>query len=134
MLGEQIGEEKGKITGQRVLPNVNGAPAMETSFRATGKILGVAGTTTGTYSAHMRPDGTLYGEGQGIFMAEDGGAASWKGSGIGTLKAGGAVSYRGAIYYQSTQQKLARLNGCAAVYEYDVDAEGNTVGKSWEWR
>lgn len=134
MLGEQVGEEKGTITGQRVLPSVNGAPSMETSFRASGKLLGVPGTTTGTYVATLRPDGTLFGEGQGVLMTEDGGAATWRGSGIGILKPGGAVSYRGAIYYQTTHAKLARLNNCAALFEYDVDAAGQTVGKIWEWR
>lgn len=134
MLGEQIGEEKGKVTGQRVLRSASGAPSMETSFQSSGKILGVGATTTGTYTAEMRPDGTLYGEGQGIVMTEDGGAATWKGGGVGVLKAGGAVSYRGAIYYQTTHQKLARLNQCAVIFEYEVDGAGNTTGKIWEWR
>jgi hypothetical protein len=38
MLGEQFGELKGKITGQRVLDT--GGPAMETNVSATGNIMG----------------------------------------------------------------------------------------------
>jgi len=26
------------------------------------------------------------------------------------------------------------LNGCTGIHEYDVDAEGNTVARIWEWR
>ena len=36
MLGERIGEDVGKVTSQRVLPSINGAPRMETSFTASG--------------------------------------------------------------------------------------------------
>ena len=42
MLGEKIGEISGKITTQRVLPNLGGYPKMETSFQASGSILGTA--------------------------------------------------------------------------------------------
>ena len=40
MLGEKIGETSGKITMQRVLPNLGGGPKMETSFQASGSLLG----------------------------------------------------------------------------------------------
>jgi hypothetical protein len=44
------------------------------------------------------------------------------------------VSYRGSLFFSSQNEKLARLNNIAAVFEYDVDADGNTRTKSWEWR
>ena len=98
MLGEKIGEGTGKVTSRRVLPNPGGAPKMETSFEASGKLLGVDETETGTYWSAVRPDGTLYGEGQGILMGKGGEVATWVGSGSETIKKDGAVSYRGAIY------------------------------------
>ena len=61
MLGDKLGAESGKVTSQRVLPNPGGGPKMETSFQATGMVLGVSETDTGTYSAVVRADGTLYG-------------------------------------------------------------------------
>src|SRR6184192_1440705 len=70
MLGERISAESGKVTAQRVLPNPGGGPKMETSFQATGTILGVNEADTGTYWSVLRPDGTLYGEGQGILMGQ----------------------------------------------------------------
>ena len=79
MLGERIGEDIGKVTSQRVLPTVNGAARMETSFQAAGSIYGVGATDTGTYVATMRPDGTLYGEGQGVLMGKGGEAANGPG-------------------------------------------------------
>jgi hypothetical protein len=134
MLGEKVGEAKGKVTLQRVLPNPGGPPKMETTFQQSGTLLGVATTETGTYSAVLRPDGTLFGEGQGIVMSADGDAASWVGQGVGTLKKDGAVSFRGALYTQTASPKWARLNTYAEVYEFEVDAQGNTRGQVFEWK
>jgi hypothetical protein len=134
MLGERIGEETGKITSQRVLPTANGAARMETSFQAICSIYGVGATDTATYIATMRPDGTLYGEGQGVLMGKGGEAATWVGQGIGTLKKDGAISYRGACYYQSASPAWAKLNSIAGVFEYEVDAQGNTKGQLTEWK
>ena len=62
MLGEKIGEITGKVTMQRVLPNLGGDPKMETSFQATGSVLGTNIKDTGTYVTIFRPDGTQYGD------------------------------------------------------------------------
>jgi hypothetical protein len=134
MLGEKIGEATGKVTLERVLPSEGGAPRMETCFTETGTLFGVPFKDTGTYWSAMRPDGTLYGEGQGITMSPQGDSATWVGQGVGTLKKDGAVSYRGALYFRTTSQKWARLNSCAAVFEYEIDAQGNTRSQLFEWK
>ena len=134
MLGERIGEDTGKVTSQRVLPPANGAPAMEISFTSTGSLLGVSTTENGTYVSTLRPDGTLYGEGQGITMGRSGEAATWVGQGVGTRKPDGAVSYRGALYFQTAAPAWQRLNSIACVFEYEVDAQGNSKGQLWEWK
>ena len=126
MLGEKIGGTSGKVNSQRVLPNPGGGPKMETSFQATGSLLGTDITETGTYWSVVRTDGTLYGEGQGVVMGKDGKMATWVGQGVGTMKKGGTVSYRGAVYYQTSSQKWSRLNKVAAVFEYEVDGQGNS--------
>jgi hypothetical protein len=46
----------------------------------------------------------------------------------------GAVSYRASIYYQSSSPKWARLNAVAGVFEYEVDAQGNTRSQLYEWK
>lgn len=133
MQGDKIGETSGKVTIQRVLPNPGGVPKTETSFQASGKVLGVEETETGTYTSVLRPDGTLYGEGQGVIMGKEE-LATWVGQGVGIIKKDGAVSYRGAVYYQSSSPKWSRLNNVAAIYEFDVDAQGNTRAQLWEWK
>jgi hypothetical protein len=133
MLGELISESRGKRTGRRVLPTDAGVK-VEVSFEDNGKILGIEANNIGTYWAQNRPDGSLYGEGQGILITQDGEPATWKGQGVGKLLGGGAVSYRGALYYSTGSSKLARLNTIAAVFEFEVDAEGNTHTKLWEWK
>jgi hypothetical protein len=134
MLGEKIGESSGKVTSQRVLPNPGGGPKMETSFQGIGSLLGVGESETATYTAVVRPDGFLQGEGQGVVMSKEGDVATWTGQGVGSFKKDGALSYRGAIYVQTASPKWARLNGIAVVYEYEVDAQGNTRSQLFEWK
>ena len=40
MLGEMIGESRGKISGMRVLPSQGQSPVVEVSFQSGGKLLG----------------------------------------------------------------------------------------------
>jgi hypothetical protein len=137
MLGEKLGEFRGKITGQRVLPAVEGRPTMETSFEISGTILGLPATMMGTYWSIVRPDGTLYGEcpQQGLLLTQDGEMATWTGTGAGRFTGqGSAVSFRGTVYFQTTSSKLARLNGLAVLHEWQVDAQGNAHTPSWEWK
>lgn len=133
MLGEQIAELRGKRTARSVLSTDAGFK-VEVSFEDSGKMLGVEVNDIGTYWSGPRPDGSLYGEGQGVIMTQDGGMVTWKGQGVGKFGGGGAVSYRGALYYSTASPKLARLNTIAGVYEFEVDANGNTYTKIWEWK
>ena len=132
MLGELLGESTGKRIVRRVLST--DPPKVEVSFEDSGKMLGTDITGFGTYSSTVRPDGSLYGEGEGVNVTNDGEMITWKGSGLGKFKEHGAVSYRGILYYRTTSEKLARLNTVAAVFEYEVDAQGKTHSKVWEWK
>lgn len=134
MQGDKIGDFAGKVTSRRVLPNPGGGPKVETSHQMSAKILGVDAVESATYWAVVRPDGTLYGEGNAIVMGAGGESASWIGQGIGTFGKGGAVSFRGAVYYQTATPAWSRLNKVAAIYEYEVDGQGNCTSKVWEWK
>ncbi len=133
MLGKQIGEDTGKVMARRVL-SIDGGAKVEVSVQSTGKLLGMATRTTVTYVAAIRPDGSLYGEAQGLVLGKSGERATFKAQGVGKLLDGGAVSYRGAGYYYSDSTKLSRLNAIATVYEYEADTDGNTASKIWEWK
>jgi hypothetical protein len=134
MLGDLLYEESGQVTGTRVLPSETGAPRVETSFHATGTIDGIHHEDTGTYVAVARPDGTIFGEGQGMLVTENGDVATWTGQGTARMLDGGRMSFRGAVYYQTSAERLARLNGACGVYEHEVDGGGKTDGKIWEWK
>ena len=73
-LGELVIEDRGKITGQRVL-DVEGLK-IETSFAMTGKYRGGIETSElGTYCSVMREGsepGVMYGEAQGVITSRDG--------------------------------------------------------------
>ena len=134
MLGERIGDDIGKVISQRVLSNPGGAARMETTFQSSGSILGVNASDMGTYVATLRPDGTMYGEGQGVLMGRGGEAATWVGQGVGRLQKDGSISYRGACYYQTASPAWAKLNSIAGIFEFEVDPQGNTKGQLWEWK
>jgi len=132
MLGEQIGETKGKRSVRRVLST---DPAtVEVTFEESGQIAGSPVSGMGTYTSVVRPDGSIFGEGQGIYMSSDGESATWTGTGAGRFGSGGAVSYRGMLFFRSASSKLSRLNGVCGAFEYEVDADGATATKIWEWK
>jgi hypothetical protein len=79
ILGDVLGESKGKRIVRRVLSS--GPLKVEVSFEDTGTMLGVATNGTGTYTSEARPDGSLYGEGQGVMITADGEPITWRGSG-----------------------------------------------------
>jgi hypothetical protein len=118
MIGEKVAELSGRTTARRVLSGET-QPAMEVSFEQMGKVLGVDVTDVGTYTAKFEPDGYLHGHGQGIGMTKDGDHVTWKGDGVGRFT-GKGIQYRGSIFYKTTSQKLAKLNGRCFVFEYDV--------------
>ena len=62
MLGEQIGEEKGKVTGQRVLDiDESGTPKIETTFSSNAKFKGIDTVNTVTYWTVPRPGDAIRG-------------------------------------------------------------------------
>lgn len=132
MLGNQIGETKGKRLVRRVL-SVD-PPTVEVTFEDAGQMLGVKTTGMGTYTSVVRPDGSIHGEGQGINFTDQGEALSWTGGGVGKFGPNGTVSYRGMLFLQTASAQLAALNNACAAFEYDVDAAGQTVSKMWEWK
>jgi hypothetical protein len=134
MLGEQIGEERGKVTGRRVLQSGGQGLAVEVSFQSTGQLLGINFTGIGTYASVVQPNGFLYGEGQGILTTADEEVVQWTGAGRGQFKGQGSASFRGAIFYQTTSEKLARLNGVAILFEHAADGDGNLTTLLWEWK
>ncbi len=134
MLSDVLGEERGKVTGMRVLPS-DGAPRVEVTFQATGKILGLDTTDMGTYTSVGRAGGTMYGEGQGVIMSKDGDVVTWTGNGVGRSPGKATPApWRGAVYSQTASAKLARLNGLCAVFEHNVDENGNAHNKIYEWK
>jgi hypothetical protein len=132
MLGELISEVKGKRLVRRVI-SVN-PPTAEVSFEDGGHVLGVPTTGIGSYTSIVGADGIIHGDGQGLIMTQDGESMTWTGTGVGRFGPGGSVSYRGMLFFRTTSQKLARLNGACGAFEYEVDASGGTTSKVWEWK
>ncbi|MDD1718349.1 MAG: hypothetical protein LUO88_04660 [Methanoregulaceae archaeon] len=135
MLGEMVGEFKGKITGRRVLPLHEMDPKIEVSVERKGRLLGVEAMEMVTFWSIRKPGGVLYGEGQGALMSNEGEMGVYHATGVG--KSGGrgtSTMLRGVLYPHSRSPKWVSLNGVALVYEYESDENGNTHVKLWEWK
>lgn len=132
MIGEQISDLKGKRIVRRVL-SVD-PPTVEVTFEDAGTTLGVAVVGMGTYTSVVRPDGSIFGDGQGVTTTHEGESITWTGTGSGKFGPGGSVSYRGMLFFKTASQKLARLNNMCGAFEFEVDPAGNTSAKVWEWK
>ena len=105
------------------------------SFQTAGFLLTEDVTDTGTCVSVEGPDGVLHGRCQGVSTTDDGQRVIWTGQSIGRLTGrGSATSWRGAVFFQTTAPKLARLNGVTGVFEYEVDESGKTEERVFEWR
>ena len=104
MLGELIGELKGKITGKRVL-SVDG-PKMETSVSASGNLRGIQVTETLTYVASQTSKGVLHGLGNGVIMSTEGDLITYTGEGIGKFDSSGTLKWRGAIFFTDVDWQI----------------------------
>ena len=132
MLGDQLGEETGKVLVIRVLDS---APLKaEVSIQTKGKLLGNDYQGRATYTSTMQAGGFLYGEGHGAYITTGGDAATWIGQGTGRMKPGGGASYRGTLHFRTATGTLAKLAGTVAVFEHETDANDNTAAKTWEWK
>ena len=134
MLSDVLYEETGSVQGIRVLPSEEGAVVLEVSLQAAGRIQGVEHTSLWTYTSTTRADGSIFGQGLGVLTTADGdvihlvGRASDQSGGPGS-----PTHYRGAMHFQTSSDKFSRPNGVAGVFEYDVEADGSSTGKIWEW-
>jgi hypothetical protein len=129
MLGELIGEFKGKNTGWRVLPDGK----IETTAQGTGKLLGrdvwMVSTTVGTMT-----NGMFMGEVSSFFTTMTGDTAMAKGNAIAWSDGKSGGTTRVTTIHTTTAQKLAKLNKVIGLYEIDTDMENNFSGKIWEWK
>ena len=122
------------MTGRRVLESEGPGPKIEVSCESEGTLLGVATNGPGTYWSVLRPDGTLYGEGQGVVMGAGGEAASWTARGVGKFTGPGSASWRASIFWMTASEKWASLNNIVGVVEFEQDADGNTTTATWAWQ
>lgn len=128
MIGDLIGEFKGRNTGYRVLPDGE----METSSQGTGKILGtdafIVSTATGTME-----NGVFVGEENSVITTMEGESVFLRGIVIGLPSEKGGSS-RGASYQITDSQKLMRLNKVIGLHEYETAMDDTWTGKVWEWK
>jgi hypothetical protein len=138
LLGEQIGEITGIVTGQRVLDVGENCPKIEVSILGSGKFKRIEVTEIWTYYSLHRKDGSIYGEGKGMIMISDGYEyATATGRSVGRHTGSGKMRYAGTHFYRtsSSEGKLCFLNNLFAVIEYEVHHESSGyIHRLWEWK
>lgn len=133
MLGEQIIEFKGKITGQRVL-EVEG-PTTETSLTQTGKVNGIQVNEMATFVGGPTSGGVLRGVGRGVMMAGGSEVVTFEGYGVGRVTPSGSVKWRGSHFYRtSSTGSLVVLDNVVGVFEAEIDTNDVIIEKIWEWK
>ena len=61
----------------------------------------ISASEMGTYTSVMRPDGSLYGQGQGIVTTKGGEVVTWTGQGIGHFMQDGKLRFHGSLFYST---------------------------------
>ena len=75
----------------------------------------------------------LNGHGKGFWTTKDGEVVHYTGQGVGRPTGPVKMSFRGVAIARTKSGKLARLNGVAILFEYEVDMEkGPFEAKYWE--
>ncbi len=136
MLGDYLGELKGKITGRRILDVTNG-PNLEVNVTREGKLKGVEVSEMLTYSTSRNSDGSWYGHGQGVITTKDGSdTATFTGAGIGHFTGPARVRYAGSMFFgTSGKGKVAFLNNSVVLFEIEINLETLDDNiKFWEWK
>ena len=135
MLGEYLGELKGKITSRRVLDATNG-PSLEVSVSREGKIGGAEVPEMLTYCTTRTSDGSWNGHGNGVIMTKDGSnTTAFTGAGIGHFTGPSKVRYAGSMFMGKSDGKLAFLDNSVLLFEIDIDLETLDDNiKLWEWK
>jgi hypothetical protein len=128
MLGELIGEFKGKNIGWRVLPDGK----IETTAQGMGKILGVDAMVIST-SVGTMANGIFMGDVTSAFTTMEGETVMSKGVSVGFPSGNGGAT-RATSIHLTQSKKLERLNKVVGMHEYQTDMQDNFVGKIWEWK
>jgi hypothetical protein len=129
MLGELIGEFKGKNAGWRVYPDGK----IEVTAQGTGKLLGKDALMISTSVGNMATNGVFMGEVTSVFNTMEGETVTAKGIAVGFPSGNGGAT-RAASIHMTSSQKFARLNKVVGMHEYETDMQDNWTGKIWEWK
>ena len=131
MIGELIGDFKGKTTGTRFLADMK----IEGSYAGVGKLLGKDASIMATAVFALMPTGVNMIEGNGMEMTAEGESVMHKFDGIGlSTGKGWKSSNRGAVYFMTSSPKLLSLNKIVGVWEWETDENGDFSVKVWAWK
>ena len=129
MLGDLIGEFKGKNAAYRVLSDGK----TEVSGQGMGKILGVDATMWFTAVTTPMPNGVFMVEGNGQIWTKNGDMLMLKMDSISWSSENGGTT-RGVSFHMTQSQKLSGLNKTVGLHETDSDMADNWTTKIWEWK
>jgi hypothetical protein len=134
VLGEKLGEYRGRVTSKRLLEWDGQTPKVEKTFEGEGTLLGKRTTLLCTYWEKPTEKGVVYGEGQLLITTEDGEMVLHRGYGTAKVTPTGATEYGCFGLFPWATDGLKQLLRYAIVNEYKVDDDGGTTLEIWEWK
>ena len=136
VLGEKIGEEKGKVIGVSIKAidseGIHVEETLASEVKGFGRFPG--GRNMGTLNMVETPSGGVSGTGQGIVTSQDGDIVAWKCYVLGKSQAG-KTNGVAIIQFMTTSQKLSWMNGLIIVEETVADSKTMEFsGTAYEWK
>ena len=136
MRTEKIGEDKGKITGMRVIEGAADHMVCEYDFQDKGSILGIEFETSGTSKSVINSEGMEYDDGEAVMLMKNGDFVSYHFTGLGnSTKKGYEAKVQLTLQFttNSDSEELQRLCRSPVLAEFATDEEGNTRTTYYEW-
>lgn len=136
MLGRLIiPEERGKVISTRILSADESGAEIESTVQTKGTLVDEEFTTILTVSTKRDRFGVSRMEGCGLCTTKSGESIRWKGFGIGwpSEKGDGTVGKFTETWFTESK-KYSWINNVLGVEEFEIDGEGNTFDRVWEWK
>jgi hypothetical protein len=130
-----IPDERGRVLSTRILSADENGSKIESTIQTKGTLIDEEFTTILTVLSRRDLWGLSRLEGLGVCTTKTRDEIRWKGFGVGWSSGKGAgMVGRFTETWFTNSQKHVWLNKIIGVEEFEIDEDGNTFDKVWEWK
>ena len=129
MIGQKLGEARGRTTNVRLLPFDGTPPQIEASFSGEGSFLEQSMSLIGCYWEGSRGVDVKFGNARMLLTLANEEQVFFQGNGV----SGKPNRYASFGEFPWTTSGLSHLLGIAVVLEYDMLENSGFAWRMWEW-